>query len=1234
MIHSLAQHGVLPTDLAPSLVTTQTVDNPDFDPEAERERDEEREQQEQLDAERKEKEGQEKETTDEERGEGEVQEGEREEGERAREGPSHDKEKIESEEGEGADTGKAEKEALDETEAEEQRREESEGAATARLEGEAAGDLGDPFADEYAGGDLGSSGDADVKREIVETDAGQSLSADIANEEGSGDLGTDASTPTLAAGPSTPTIPDSKRVDPEEKDAFSAAAASAGSDRTEEKRSSRIIADPNTTTRVLGSATADDIVDKTTPMGLTNQPQTIDTLPSALEGVTTELSSADRKITLDLRWTVLCDLFLVLTADSVYDSRSRVLLEKVAEHLGLAWMDVTKFEKRVTDALEIEEGVAGSLRGKKAVKKRAEAARRRRLVMMGLATVGGGLVIGLSAGLMAPFIGAGLGAALGTIGVGGTTGFLGGVGGAAIITTTGTVGGAALGGRGMSRRTRSVKTFEFKPIHNNKRVNCIVTVGGFMSGPQDDPRLPFSVVDSIMGDVFSVLWEPEMMQEMGDAIYLLWNETIVQGLQQVLAATIAGGLVGALAWPLWLTKLGYFIDNPWSNALDRAHACGLILADVLSRRQLGVRPITLVGFSLGARAIFYCLVELAQKKKFGIVQNVYLMGAPVTASDKTWKEARAVVAGRFVNAFSRTDWILGYLFRATTGGLRSIAGLHPVERVPEVENIDVTQTVPGHLQYRAFMPLVLDELGFRTTADYFDEPEDLSKVPEREIVYEQEEPEAVKEMKAVKTSSGGFGQIFKRKKTADGQGTSSGSSSNNSSTDHGAGPSIKSPTSPAPPSKLATQVSGGDGDDDDDDLPPREEHSPSYPVEEPKTPTLSQPAVPNKPASNMPPQSGASSGDADLDAILAELRESGIEVKELQSSLPPLPLAKPTTPSGSQTPSKDVSVSTGKQSKEQQEASSSLEPPSTAATKANLPRMQNQQQAQTLSPSSPALDGPSTAGEDKQPSSRPRLPYAKSFGSTVFDVDELPPLRHIPRRHSRTRKTSRSHLEEEKDKGEAELERIASGSAYGLSEETARELARQFQSSGMSTQGARAAAKMAQTLGQGSSDYSPAAPTAASPALDPWSSGGAGAGDGEDEEAAASAVASSGFAPLSAPERSFSFGRQTDDEAFSSASAESRYGGKGRGGLDLQPQQDPWVPHRTRHTVPRRPQLRIHLRRAGWNRTRGDEIDARCLYLPSIALMHSMTSTMKPFLPGGCKTKPCRACALFSQRPH
>lgn len=681
------------------------------------------------------------------------------------------------------------------------------------------------------------------------------------------------------------------------------------------------------------------------------------------------------------------------------------------------------------------------------------------------------------------------------------------------------------------------------------------------------------------------------MQEMGDAIYLLWNETIVQGLQQVLAATIAGGLVGALAWPLWLTKLGWFIDNPWSNALDRAHACGLILADVLSRRQLGVRPITLVGFSLGARAIFYCLVELAQKKKFGIVQNVYLMGAPVTASDKTWKEARAVVAGRFVNAFSRTDWILGYLFRATTGGLRSIAGLHPVERVPEVENVDVTQTVPGHLQYRAFMPLVLDELGFRTTADYFDEPEDLSKIPEREFVYDQEEPEAVKEMKSVHTSSGGFGKIFRRNKTANG---SSSSSSNDTSFDKGAGPSIKAASSSsATPSKLAAEVSSaggkntaGDDDDDDDELPPREEH-----FAEPKTPTLSQPTLP-PPPSKIPPQTVMSSGDPDLDAILAELRESGIEVKELQSSLPPLPLASPapSTPVGGTKATLSGPKDVPKDEKEK--TVSSLEPPSTAATRANLPRMQSQPTPQAVSPSLKPEDGlTKDEQQQQQPSPRPRLPYAKSFGSSVFDADELPPP---PPPYSFTssadandvslsfgssydddddleqevQQTAASHTnttEEEarRDESEAELERIASGKAYGLSEDTAKELARQFQSSGMSSQGARAAAKMAQTLGQhtGGSEHSPrsaseAATSFSSPAaLDPWSST-AGDGDGDEGSTSFASTTSSssttlGYDTLSAPERSFSFGRQTEDDEMAS-----------RGGMDFRPsmlpQHDSW----------------------------------------------------------------------------
>jgi pimeloyl-ACP methyl ester carboxylesterase len=172
-----------------------------------------------------------------------------------------------------------------------------------------------------------------------------------------------------------------------------------------------------------------------------------------------------------------------------------------------------------------------------------------------------------------------------------------------------------------------------------------------------------------------------------------------------------------------LTKLGYLIDNPWSNALDRARRAGAVLASVLLERSLGVRPITLIGFSLGARVIFYALVELAKRKAFGIVQDVFLMGATLTASTRTWCETRSVVSGRYVNAFAKNDWVLNYLFRATSGGLSAVAGLRPIQDVPGLENVEVTDKIAGHMSYRTFMPLILDQLGFPVFADYFDEPE-------------------------------------------------------------------------------------------------------------------------------------------------------------------------------------------------------------------------------------------------------------------------------------------------------------------------------------------------------------------------------------------------------------------------------------------------------------------------------------------------------------------------------
>lgn len=475
----------------------------------------------------------------------------------------------------------------------------------------------------------------------------------------------------------------------------------------------------------------------------------------------------ESQIDLDIRWTVLCDLFLVLLADSNYDSRSRRLLERTASTMDINWVQICRFEKRVIDQLEMQEGAKENWDESDHMETRRKQALKRKYVYMGLATVGGGLVIGLSAGLLAPVIGAGLAAGFTTIGVTGTAGFLGGVGGAALITSAATAAGGTIAVRASHRRTGHVRTFEYRPLHNNKRLNLILTVSGWMTGKVDDVRLPFSTVDPIMGDIYSLYWEPEMLRSMGDTINILATEALTQSIQQVLGSTILVALMASLQLPIVLTKLSYLIDNPWSVSLDRANAAGLILADSLIARHLGSRPVTLAGFSLGARVIYSCLKELSNRGAYGIVQNVYLFGSPVVAKKDEYLRARSVIAGRFVNAYASNDWILGYLFRATSGGIMRVAGLAPVEDVPGLENVDVTELVNGHMAYRSAMPKLLRKLNWEVESDEFTEIEDPDpenhEQRQRELIAEIDEARKKAEQKPEKRRFG----LFRRGKLAE-----------------------------------------------------------------------------------------------------------------------------------------------------------------------------------------------------------------------------------------------------------------------------------------------------------------------------------------------------------------------------------------------------------------------------------------------------------------------------------
>ena len=203
------------------------------------------------------------------------------------------------------------------------------------------------------------------------------------------------------------------------------------------------------------------------------------------------------------------------------------------------------------------------------------------------------------------------------------------------------------------------------------------------------------------------------------------------------------------------------LDDPWVIAMDRAHQAGKLLARVLlaehrrsrtaqtassfssTTTSIGMstlwssssagkvasgagsgggmarvmgRPITLVGYGMGARLIFHCLETLAAEggtEARGIVENAVLIGmilslqsiychicvlrrsamyvlysfptnplscfsgAPVGMEHNKWRAARSVVAGRLVNCYAWNDWMLALLYRSKSYEI-GVAGLYPI----------------------------------------------------------------------------------------------------------------------------------------------------------------------------------------------------------------------------------------------------------------------------------------------------------------------------------------------------------------------------------------------------------------------------------------------------------------------------------------------------------------------------------------------------------------------------
>ncbi|KAF4762969.1 hypothetical protein HAV15_001332 [Penicillium sp. str.  len=435
------------------------------------------------------------------------------------------------------------------------------------------------------------------------------------------------------------------------------------------------------------------------------------------------------------RLLIIHSLLLLMLSLEHYSAYSRVLMLNVTSSLNI---DINILNQ---DEVSVARGLlqtALALSADQDTKEQPKKKDDMRKWKVGIASVAGAALIGLTGGLAAPLVAAGLGTVMGGLGLGATAaaGLLGTLAGSSVVVggLFGAYGGR-MTGRMMEKYAREVDDFAFIPIRGERRRNgkdkefadkehadkksaeqdhrLRVTIGvtGWVK-EESNFVVPWRVIGAD-SEVFGLRWEMEPLMNLGNAISALVTSAAwsVAG-REVLARTVFSTLMSAVMLPLGLMKVAGIVDNPFSVAKSRADKAGEVLADALINKAQGERPVTLMGYSLGSRLIFSCLQSLERRNAYGLVESVIMMGSPTPSDTEDWQKIRSVVSGRVVNVFSENDSVLAFLYRTSSLQL-GVAGLQPVEGVPGVENLNVSEMISGHLRYQFLLGRILTLIGLQ-----------------------------------------------------------------------------------------------------------------------------------------------------------------------------------------------------------------------------------------------------------------------------------------------------------------------------------------------------------------------------------------------------------------------------------------------------------------------------------------------------------------------------------------
>ena len=207
-------------------------------------------------------------------------------------------------------------------------------------------------------------------------------------------------------------------------------------------------------------------------------------------------------------------------------------------------------------------------------------------------------------------------------------------------------------------------------------------------------------------DIHTVTWESKMLSSLCHIVENMALEVSGQATKVALQYSVIGAIISAIAIPSALLTASKLIHHSYQIVVIRADEAGKELAKCLLQSDER-RPVTLVGFSFGARVIYSCLRELARQqdiweevraaKEHGTVEeskssrssfllkskknkdelrfdydrepaslvgDVIFIGLPCAIDTKVLTSCRRVTGGRLVNCYTRNDWLLSLMFVA------------------------------------------------------------------------------------------------------------------------------------------------------------------------------------------------------------------------------------------------------------------------------------------------------------------------------------------------------------------------------------------------------------------------------------------------------------------------------------------------------------------------------------------------------------------------------------------